>query len=87
MDYIVAGLLVAVIILLSALLLKKPKSDDKTAEKLKESEERLRDEFARVRNENAREVRAIGEKINADNAATREMLIKQGSENLKNQNH
>ncbi len=86
MDYIVAGLLVAVIILLSALLLKKPKSDDKTAEKLKESEERLRDEFARVRNENAREVRAIGEKINTDNAATREMLIKQGSENLKNQN-
>ena len=86
MDYIIIGLLVAAIILLLALLFKKPKADKETAERLKESEERLRDEFARGRNENAREVRALGEKINADNAATREMLMKQGNENLKNQN-
>ncbi len=86
MDYIIIGLLVAAIILLLALLFKKPKADKETAERLKESEERLRDEFARGRNVNAREVRALGEKINADNAATREMLMKQGNENLKNQN-
>ena len=86
MDYIIIGLLVAAIILLLALLFKKPKADKETVERLKESEERLRDEFSRGRNENAREVRALGEKINADNAATREMLMKQGNENLKNQN-
>ena len=88
MDHItiIIGLLIAAVILLLAVLFKKPKTGAEIAERLKESEERLRDEFGRGRNETVREVRAIGEKINADNAATREMLIKQGSENLKNQN-
>ena len=78
MDYLILGLLSAVIILLIINLFKKTKSTE-----IPKLEKDIRDELSRTRSENAAQINALSEKINSASSATRETLLKQGGENIK----
>ncbi len=81
MEYIILALLGIAVVLLIVVLIKSGNKGGNN--RLQETEARLKEEIVLVRGENRRELQEILRQISENNAATRELLIKQGAENIK----